>query len=424
MDLSDLTVVNLRKLAKENGLKGYYGLRKAELIDFLETNLSFERRSSEEEVFLETEIDPKHEVFDLMELDYELRVLTLAQLRYPDLMRFCATSRAASEVCVDNYFWEVKTRRDFGAEHAYPPWPRENWEADYRFYLQELEPELMDAVRRGNAEKVRELAEFGVDVNSRDTMTPLIRAAYDGSVEIATILLENGADVDAKTTRHRFTALYATADQGNVKMVKLLLDYGADAQATSRTGTEPIFTAAWNSSSIELVDMLLEAGGNINNTNETNMSLLSIASAIPNRGAYIQALIDRGANIDIRETTQGLTPLLTATRVRRPENVRVLLENGADSSIRDNRRRTALHIARRRGYPNPAIREMLEERRRDVSELRETIRTIIVDQGGVYKATKRSVRTKLRTIVGQEFIKPYRNHIDAIIVQEARNMDR
>ncbi len=40
MSFSALTVVNLRKIAKENGLKGYSRLRKVDLIHFLETNLS------------------------------------------------------------------------------------------------------------------------------------------------------------------------------------------------------------------------------------------------------------------------------------------------------------------------------------------------------------------------------------------------
>nr|QBK92069.1 MAG: F-box domain and ankyrin repeat protein [Pithovirus LCPAC304] len=348
MDLADLTVVNLRKLAKENGLKGYSRLRKAELIDFLET-----------------EIDPKPGIFDLMELPYEMRLYTLSQLRYPDLMRFCATSKAAAQICEDNHFWAIKTRRDFGAEYAYPPWPREDWEEDYRFYLRELEHDLMDAVTRGDVERVRELAEFGVDVNGRDingTMTPLMRAAAEGSVEIATILLDNGADIFAKTTRNRNSVVKIAAAEGKVEMVRFLLDHGADAQATNRVGSEPIFAAAYTSWSIELVDMLLEAGNDINNTDQFNSSLLLNVSRAPNKGAYIQALIDRGANIDIRSTGfRKRTPLLQATIHIIPENVWVLLENGADITIRDARGNTALDIARRGTYPNPAIREMLEE---------------------------------------------------------------
>nr|QBK92068.1 MAG: F-box domain and ankyrin repeat protein [Pithovirus LCPAC304] len=432
MDLSDLTVVNLRKLAKENGLKGYSRLGKAELIDFLETNLATERLSPEEEVFLET--DPSHlkpGIFDLMELPYEMRLYTLAQLRYPDLMRFCATSKAAAKICLDNHFWGIKTRRDFGVEYAYTPWPRENWEEDYRFYLQELEPELMDAVYRRDVERVRELAEFGVDVNSKAsgglTMTPLMYATMaGGSVEIATILLDNGADILAKTTRDRITALIIATMEANVELVKFLLDHGADAQATDRNGEEAINRAADINASIELVDVLLEGGADINNIDHRGFTLLRLASQQHNNGEYIQALLDRGADINSRDTmaTRGYTPLLAATVRLKEENVRVLLENGADISIRDNQGSRASDIAGLPTYPSPAIRAMLVSEIRKERQLRDTIRTIIEDQGGIHKATKRTVRTKLRTMRGQEFVEQHRSRINAIIEEEARDMAR
>jgi hypothetical protein len=37
-ELSDLKVVELKSMAKEKGLKGYTGLRKAELIEMLQQN--------------------------------------------------------------------------------------------------------------------------------------------------------------------------------------------------------------------------------------------------------------------------------------------------------------------------------------------------------------------------------------------------
>nr|QBK92107.1 MAG: F-box domain and ankyrin repeat protein [Pithovirus LCPAC304] len=312
----------------------------------------------------------------IKELPPEIQLHVVLQMPYPDVLRFCTISRQARKICADEDFWEAKTRRDFGAEYAHPPWPREGWEADYLFNLQELEPELIDAVKRGDVEKVRELAEFGVDVNGVpvDSVrlpleSPLMRAAADGSVEIATILLENGADVHAKTLRIRNTALKIAVNAGKVEMSKLLLDYGSDARTRNRVGSEPISAASFNSTSVELVDMLLVRGADINNIGHSGFTLLRSASGIHNNGEYIQALINRRADINSRDTSRtfGYTPLIAATVRLKEENVRVLLENDADTSITDKQGRTALDTAITPGYPNPAIQEMLlsESRPRD-----------------------------------------------------------
>ncbi|GAG62071.1 unnamed protein product, partial [marine sediment metagenome] len=86
--------------------------------------------------------------------------------------------------------------------------------------------------------------------------------------------VENRADIHAKTTRNRQTALKIAVNEGKVEMVKFLLDHGSDARATNRLGSEPINAAAFNSTSIELVDMLLERGADINNIGWNGITLL------------------------------------------------------------------------------------------------------------------------------------------------------
>jgi ankyrin repeat protein len=50
------------------------------------------------------------------------------------------------------------------------------------------------------------------------------------------LLLEYGADVNAKTERH--TALHLAAEKGHLEIVKLLLEHGADVNEKTKYGGE------------------------------------------------------------------------------------------------------------------------------------------------------------------------------------------
>ena len=64
----------------------------------------------------------------------------------------------------------------------------------------EADRALLDAVKGGNIEAVKQHLAAGADVNAKDDdgRTTLLHAAYQGNNEIAELLLANGADVNAK----------------------------------------------------------------------------------------------------------------------------------------------------------------------------------------------------------------------------------
>src|SRR5215211_6964478 len=90
---------------------------------------------------------------------------------------------------------------------------------------QDLNNQLYEAVRKGDAAAVTSLLDRGADVNAkfRYGATALFKAAERGNVEVAKVLLERGADVKVKDTFYGATALTWALNNDHFDIVKLLL---------------------------------------------------------------------------------------------------------------------------------------------------------------------------------------------------------
>jgi ankyrin repeat protein len=89
--------------------------------------------------------------------------------------------------------------------------------------------DLLAAVRKGDAARVKTLLEQGADVNAKSPYgaTGLFFAADRGNMEIMKILLDHGADVKVKDTFYGATAVTLAVNKGHVDIVTLLLSKGA-----------------------------------------------------------------------------------------------------------------------------------------------------------------------------------------------------
>ena len=103
---------------------------------------------------------------------------------------------------------------------------------------------LSEAARRGDAAKVKELLDAGVDVNTKfryDRMA-LSFAADRGHVEVVKLLVERGADLNAKDTFYNATALTWAVNPAmgrtpqHADVVKLLLQRGAQGKDQALMG--------------------------------------------------------------------------------------------------------------------------------------------------------------------------------------------
>ena len=93
---------------------------------------------------------------------------------------------------------------------------------------------------------VRMLAMRSIDVEAKEGVhgwTCLMEAAWNGHLDICRLLIDKGAQQEAKDSIG-WTPLHWAADQGHVEIVRLLCDRGADVEARGFSGERPLHTAA------------------------------------------------------------------------------------------------------------------------------------------------------------------------------------
>lgn len=102
--------------------------------------------------------------------------------------------------------------------------------------------DLFDAVEADDLHLVQTLVHGGADVNVRDPRsplfdgaTPLTLAAEGGRVAMTTLLLELGADVDARSVSG-WTALMRACNASKLETARILLDAGADMTLANDEG--------------------------------------------------------------------------------------------------------------------------------------------------------------------------------------------
>ena len=121
------------------------------------------------------------------------------------------------------------------------------------------------AIMLDNAKAVKLLLAAGYDVKTKNDSdrhgltsgTLLLAATFWRRIEIAELLIQAGANVNATTEKH-VLPLHEAVRMEYPEMVKLLLKNGADAQAVDHTGRTPLEYASDPATVQEYKDLFLE----------------------------------------------------------------------------------------------------------------------------------------------------------------------
>lgn len=165
--------------------------------------------------------------------------------------------------------------------------------------------------------------------------SPLQASAGNGHVEISKILIENGADINAKPTG--CTALHSAAVNGQKESVELLISSGAEVDAKTEDGLTPLCAAMFWCLELknrdlmdDVTNVLIENGADVNVKTRGGFTPLHWAAGWASKHT-VQLLLSAGADINVRND-EGDTPLNVACRYRRKNQggvIDLLHKNGA-----------------------------------------------------------------------------------------------
>ena len=161
-------------------------------------------------------------------------------------------------------------------------------------------------------------------------------------IEAATMLIDAGADIAAKTKSyaHEVDAIYFAASAKNLPMFQLLLDHGADP-------TSALTPALWNGT-LEFAALAFDRGAQPDRATTERKPLLNHLICW---GQISQTmwLLDRGASPNVPDPDAGWTATHQAASRGNARMMRAVLDAGGDIARRDKKGYTPRDIARLAG---------------------------------------------------------------------------
>jgi ankyrin repeat protein len=149
--------------------------------------------------------------------------------------------------------------------------------------------ELMAAVTRDDVEEVRRLIASGAEIDERfpivngfnDAHTPLLVAARDGHFEIARLLLDAGADVNATEPTFGAVPLHKAVYNGHAELTRLIATWpGVEVNFQGATnGYTPLHDALWHGYE-ECAREVIEAGAALDLVGHDGKTPLDLAGEV------------------------------------------------------------------------------------------------------------------------------------------------
>jgi hypothetical protein len=172
--------------------------------------------------------------------------------------------------------------------------------------------------------------------------TLLHMAACSGDVSMIKLLIEKGANINAKNI-YGTTPLHAASIRNRVEAIRVLVELGADVVVKNNGSETPLHSASF-CNNVEAIRVLVELGADVNAKDGNGGTPLQSAS-LSNHVEAIRVLVELGADVNTRNLGGDETPLHTASHIPHVEAIRVLVELGADVNAKNGNGETPLHKA-------------------------------------------------------------------------------
>lgn len=201
----------------------------------------------------------------------------------------------------------------------------------------------------------------GPDFGFGNQESPLHVAAKEGNVEIIKLLIDKGADLNAKGLKYQ-TPLHMACPKDEVDIMfsgphgGLLKDLMEDIVGNgANQEAEKDRKKPTKGTSVEAMKLLIDSGADLEakcllkfseygyNSYQTALHIVSEDG----HPEFVKLLIDNGANVNARDMDEsnGRTPLHDACDKGHVDVVKILLDHGASLEAKDPMECTALHCA-------------------------------------------------------------------------------
>ncbi len=212
--------------------------------------------------------------------------------------------------------------------------------------------EVFRAIRNGDIDRLKDqLTEESANAPNVRGATPLMYAAAFGNVQTMKLLIEKGADVNARNAVNATALLWCARDP---EKARILIERGADVNAQSKQGATPLIVAALRPGNAAIVALLLEKGADPNLKGSRGITALHTAARSGDHET-IRLLLAKGADVRAADFLSR-TPLFAASAAGRSEAIQVLIQAGADVNATNKRpsvRAVPLTVnMERNGLPN------------------------------------------------------------------------